>query len=333
MPSRLGVGSIVLFWAAVTGYAVYRDVWPRLFGDAPPAIRIDLSDEATQAVPARWTVYRGDRKVGSLTTELRYLEDGGLFRFTSTYRNLEFDVGGLGLSVPEIYTWIDVTRGGALRGEGVSGILDQVHITGVPGLTALPLPRPDRKAKDGPGDKEVPLLTASVSGVVREGQLAGTCVITGKAFGTVEQPLDPVPVPDGQVLNPLQPVNRLRDVRPGHRWVLYQVDPLADALAAMVRALLKEHAGTSLANFRTRPEALIAQVSDRPEPLPPLPPGIQRLRANERARWAGEPPECWVIEYRGERAAARSWVRVGDGKVLRQEASGNGETLVLERED
>ena len=36
MPSRPAVAAILLFWLATTGYAVYRDVWPRLFPSGPP---------------------------------------------------------------------------------------------------------------------------------------------------------------------------------------------------------------------------------------------------------------------------------------------------------
>jgi hypothetical protein len=162
--------------------------------------------------------------------------------------------------------------------------------------------------------------TADVSGVVRDGYLYGHCMVRSP-LGDVSQPLDPVPVPAGQVLNPLLPVNKLRDVRPGRRWLVYEVNPLADALAALGQGLLKQHAGAAVAGMAARTggrEPLVAEVSDRPEPL---------TRRNDKTA------DCWVIEYRGESLTAKTWVAVTDGKVLRQEAAGQGETLRLERED
>jgi hypothetical protein len=40
-----------------------------------------------------------------------------------------------------------------------------------------------------------------------------------------------------------------------------------------------------------------------------------------------------VIEYRRTEVVARTWVRVADGKVLRQELSEKGEALTFERKD
>ena len=43
--------------------------------------------------------------------------------------------------------------------------------------------------------------------------------------------------------------------------------------------------------------------------------------------------ECWLIEYREEKVVARTWVNVADGRVLRQEAISENETLRFERQD
>jgi hypothetical protein len=322
MPSRLGVASIVLFWLAVTGYAVHRDVWPRLFGDPPPVVRIDLSDEATQVAQARWTAFRSEKKIGTLTTSLNYLADSNSFRFTSSYFEFKFDVAGLSCRFSDLTTSIDVTRGGELRGQRMRGTLGSVSIAGFPIFEARQ------------GDK-VEGLTAAVTGTVRDGYLSGNCVIRSP-FGDLDQPIDPVPVPAGQVLNPLMPVNRLGGVRPGLRWVVYEVNPLADALTELGQALVKKHAGTKLANFNRQPgerQALVARVSDRAERLPPLPEGMHEQRATRSVVRPDDPVDCWVIEYRGDQVSARTWVRVLDGKVMRQEATGHGETLLLERED
>lgn len=301
MPSRLSVGLILAFWLAVTGFVVDRDVLPRLRSDAPPAIRIDLSDEATQTVPARWSVWRGGQQVGLLQTRMSYVAADDTFQFVSTYRNLRFDVSGLRCEVPELTITLRVGRDGDLRAQDMAGKLK--------GMVAA-----------GPVTVFEAEATADVSGVVRDGFLYGH-VRLKSPLGDIDQLLDPVPVPQGQVLNPLQPVNRLRDVRPGRRWVVYEVNPLADALAALAQGLLKKHAGAALAGMAAdsgKREPLVAQVSDRPEVL---------------TRKGDKEVPCWVIEYRGEKASAKTWVAVDDGKVLRQEATGQGEALRLERED
>lgn len=308
MPPRSGIALIVLFWIAVTGYIVHRDLWPRLFGDVPPTVLIELSDEATQAVPARWTIYRGREKVGSLTTELRYDEKQNVFRFTSRYHELTLEMTGLSVRIPEMFTVLDVDRQGAVRAQSLSGKLIGM-------VRAGPVTVFEAKAD------------VQVQGTVENGMMQGNCKIDSP-LGKLEQDLEPVPVPAGQALNPLQPVNRLRGVRPGQRWVIHESNPLAEAASAMVEGIIKEHAGKALASLNRsgyNRQEYVARVLPEAEYPPP---------AMRKKLGSEEPPAlCWVIEYRGEQATAKTWVRVSDGKVLRQEASGQGEVLVLERED
>lgn len=303
MPSRLGVGFILLFWVATSAHVVYHDVWPRLFSDAPPPIRIDLTDEATQLVPAKWKVYRGDEQVGSLSTKTEYVAADDTFRFTNTFHRLKLDVMGAELDFPRLETAIRVTRTGDLREQTMTGELKA-------------------SLKVGPVLLPVGDASADVIAVVTDGQLVGTCVIRHPARAetpTVERALEPVPVPAGQVLNPMSPVGRLRDVRPGQRWVIQQVDPLRDSLTILFREVLKksELASTALPQ-QSGSKELLAEVLRTPEKL---------------ERKGKEPVECWVIEYRGEGVQARTWVSREDGRVMRQEAAGFGERLRFERED
>ncbi|MCI0704717.1 MAG: hypothetical protein L0241_26980, partial [Planctomycetia bacterium] len=127
--------------------------------------------------------------------------------------------------------------------------------------------------------------------------------------------LDPVPVPAGQPLNPLQPVNRLGNVRGGQRWVVHESNPLQDAVMGLFRKKLAE-VGLRLPEQKAK-DALIAEVGRSPQDL----------------EWQRQSVPCWVIEYRRAEPIARTWVRVSDGKVLRQEAFEKGESLMFERED
>jgi hypothetical protein len=298
MPSRLGVGFIVLFWLAATAHVGYREVWPRYFSDGPPPLRIDLADEAAQTVPTYWDVYRGDQRVGKLTTRMQYVPEDDTFRFLNTYLNLSVEFGAVSLEVPKLDTTVRVTRSGDLREQQMTGLLQA-------------------RLKTKLGSIELGDATAEVTGVVQNGQLVGRCKITSPA-GNIDRPLDPVPVPQGQVLNPMMPVSRLRDVQPGRRWVIHQVDPLRDALNVLVKEVLKSSQVAASAIPQPGGGELIAEVRSSPE----------RLERSDK-----EPVECWVIEYRGDEVQARTWVSVADGRVLRQEASGFGERLRFERQE
>ena len=302
MPSRLAVLAIALFWGAVTGHVVHHDLWPRYFGEAPPAIQIDLADEATQQAPTRWTIFRGGKPIGTLTTRMEYMPADDTFRFINNYGKLTLDAGrGDGVvtvEAPRLETVIRVTRTGELREQSMSGEL---------------------KARLGP--LELGHAGAEVEGRVVNGMLVGRCRVRfpfGSPEPTIDRELEPVPVPAGQVLNPMMPVNRLRDIQPGRRWVIREVDPLKDAM----NILLQEVAKTAKFNLAVLPSAsggeLIAEVGTGVENFP---------------RRLGEPVPCRVIEYRGERVTARTWVSVADGRVMRQEATAADESLRFDRDD
>jgi hypothetical protein len=302
MPSRLGLLAVLLSWAAVTGHVVYHDVWPRYFADAPPALQIDLADEATQQAPTKWTITRGGKKIGTLTTRMEYLAADDTFLFVNNYGRLTLDAGKgdgvLSVEVPRLVTTIRVTRTGELREQSMSGELRVLL-----------------------GPIEIGHAAAEVEGRVVDGVLLGRCTVRypiGAARPTIDRELDPVPVPAGQVLNPMMPLNRLRDITPGRRWVIREVDPLKDALAVLGQELAKG-AKLNIALPQSASGAeLIAEVQSGTEDYP--------LRV-------GQPVPCRVIVYRGERASARTWVSAADGRVMRQEATAGDETLRFDRDD
>lgn len=302
MPSRLGLLAVLVSWAAVTGHVFYHDVWPRYFADAPPGLQIDLADEATQQAPTKWTIYRGGKKIGTLTTRMEYLAADDTFRFVNNYGRLTLDAGKsdsvLSVEAPRLVTTIRVTRTGELREQSMSGEL-RVFL----------------------GPVEIGHAAAEVEGRVVNGVLLGRCKVRypiTAAQPTIDRELDPVPVPAGQVLNPMMPLNRLRDITPGRRWVIREVDPLKDALAVLFQELAKG-AKLNIALPQSASGAeLIAEVQTGTEDYP--------LRV-------GQAVPCRVIVYRGERVSARTWVSAADGRVMRQEATAADETLRFDRDD
>ena len=226
----------------------------------------------------------------------RFDAGSNLFRYVTKYRDFQVDVQPIRCLVPEMELTTILNRSGGLHGQTMSGtliakLLGQVMATG----------------------------TARVECVVRDGQLVGNCHLESVFFPAFDEPIEPTPVPDGQVLNPLQPVNRLRGVRPGLRWVIYEVDPLGDAIAnATKQVLAKKGLGTSL--FAPKPaerQSMIATVSDAPELL--------KLKRGDFS--------CWTIEIRGDRGTTTIWVREKDGFVMQQVANAHGDIVRLEREE
>ncbi len=314
MPSRPVVVFILLFWLAVLGVVVSRDVLPRYFGDAPAAPAFGPEDELSQPT-VEWTIHRGlpkqtaDEPIGKMTSRTEYLKADNSFRYENRYRGVKFTQYGMELHIPTATTTLRIDRDGRLKEQSLRGTAE------------VELPR-----LLGAGQK----LTATVeaNGVVRDGFLVGSATLTvpdllsEPSVGT----FTPVPVPDGQVLNPLMPLDRLRDVVPGRHWVVQQVDPLRDALGELLvkglqEELAKRGGGKKKPVPVTLPKApeLIARVLTDPVTL-------------DRP---GGPVSCWVIEYTAENPPilARTYVRRDDGRVLRQEATSQGERLRFERAD
>ena len=304
MPSRPVVVLILAFWSLTLGVAFYHDVWPHLNASGPPPMAVDLADEASQNLQVRWAVLRGTEQIGTLRTSMRYVEADDTFQLTHKYTKLRFDFPGFrGLGIPDVRielpdltTTTRVTREGDLREQSMTGTMDLQIAKGSEYLSVA-------KAE------------AHVTGRVEGGVFRGHCDLKSPFFN-VKRDLEPVPVPQGQALNPLQPFNRIGNIRPGQRWVVHRIDPLEEALAALFQEQLGKH---GFAVPKKKEEPLIAQVSSEPEAL----------------LWGKGDAEvlCWVIEYRGGDARAKTWVRVSDGKVLRQEAMMNGEMLALVREE
>ncbi|MCS7021094.1 MAG: D-alanyl-D-alanine carboxypeptidase family protein [Gemmataceae bacterium] len=289
MPSRASVVAIVGLWLTVTLYSCWREWEPYVRGQGPPPVAIDLADEAAQALPIRWTVYRDQETIGRLTTQMKYNDPDDTFVFTHTYRQLHLNTAGVTVVIPELQIQMRINRAGDLLEQALQGQLE-VRLLGLT-LTAQ----------------------ARARGTVVAGQLH-TVVAWESPLGSQQQPLPTTPVPRGQPLNPLLPVNRLSALRPGRRWIVHEHNPIQAALSQWLQATAANY-GWNLSVPNDQP--LIGEILREPQPL----------------RWGTSEALCWIIEYRrDEELVGRTWVQTNDGRVLMQEAFGKGEHLRLVRD-
>jgi hypothetical protein len=282
MPPRHFVLAIVLFWAATSGWLFHRDLWPKLRPGEPPPFTIDLAAEAQRNMPTTfWDVYRGDRRIGQAETAIRYREADDTFALYSRLSRLQMGPASP-VQVDGMTSTYRVTRAGQLR---------EIQVD-----VSLALILPVRLDVQG-----------QIKGEVRNQSFAPHCTIRVPLLNR-EKKLDFEPVPvsaNGNVLNPLHPVNRVAGLRPGQHWRMPLIDPLRDALAA---------------NFGTNVGACFLEAHVLPK--------------TELVRWEEQDWPCLVIEYHGDDGtSARTWVRESDGLVLRQLAIFQDEQLVLQRGD
>jgi hypothetical protein len=240
MPSRVSVLMITSAWLVVTGYSFWRDWVPYLRGDGAPVIAIDLADEAAQAVPIRWTIWRGDQPIGRLTTQMSYREADDTFLFQHLYRSLQLATGGVQVEVPQWDVQMRLTRAGDLREQQMQGNLEVQ-------LWNLRLN-----------------VSLRVEGQVVHGQLQSQ-LSWDSPWGKGECPLPVTPVTRGQPLNPLLPVNRLATVRPGRRWIVHEDHPLQTALHEWLRTRAAEY-GLSIPPASTQ-VPLMGEVMSQPRLL------------------------------------------------------------------
>jgi hypothetical protein len=141
-------------------------------------------------------------------------------------------------------------------------------------------------------------LDVGVEGTVENGFLEP------RIIGMFAQKLDKIPMKQqGNVLNPMHLVNKLRGLREKQMWKI----PLLDPLASLKDKFIAAQGGSM--------PVLIAEVK------------------SDSLTWDRKLVSCYKIEYYepGKEVVARTWVRKTDGLVLQQEASHLGFDMVLQR--
>ena len=315
MPSRSLTVAIVVSWLVMSGTFLVGDVWPRLFPPEPTLFPIELIDEAgQQADSIGWTVFKNDEETYIANTEWVYDASADSFRSSCTLNRkgmqAETPRAGRPAWPPHFHDLRMDSTAHVSRSERVERLLTKPTFTFVPPGGAGKMLRAEG---DLAGDRAGSHLTLSAAVTVTPSDLPpGEKDPAAPAPTPSEQAGVPLS-PRGNVLNPLHPLRRVRDVRPGQAWPIPVIDPFA-----------------------------VAALPDLPDARPADPDAhaalahvlAARVLPGTRAlRWENEDHECRVIEARGDGpvTALTVWVRAGDNFVLQQEVTVRGDEWLFVR--
>ena len=286
MPSRWLSLIIIAFWLAMGGLFFWRDLWPDWRPGEPPPYKADLVGEAPprqgHGPTTSWIVYHNGVEAFTAETWVTHqVEDDTFVMESQLVQRPPFR----GIT-PKWLPHVELRKGnGSYRVDregNLVGIRAEFNLRTkmgdnliLKGLTG---------AKGFTGD-----VVLALTGDVRDGKLFPHWHIDNSLGKEFDLQVEPIAVPHrGSVIMPLQPVNRLRGVRPGQTWRVPLLDPLA---------MVGLDGGVKYLDARVLPEI---------EPL----------------TWKGEQYPCLVIKYQGEDVMGRTWVAAddrGDDRVLRQE--------------
>lgn len=157
-------------------------------------------------------------------------------------------------------------------------------------------------------------IEAVIRGRVVGDEFRGDCEFDG-GDGPTTQPLAPIKLTSKNAFSPLQPLQKYPPLRPGQTWRVSNLDPVSEAMNAAMQQIVSKQWGFKFIPPE-QPKELRAEVQ----------------RDTEEITHRDRTYTCRVIVFEGDRVSARTWVDVADGKVIRQEATGMGETIRLQRD-
>jgi hypothetical protein len=296
MPPRLVVAAVVGGWLATVGWLVHDKWLPWLRPANEPAFRVELADEVAPE-QASWVVLRQDKRVGSAETRFAPHKDG-LFEMNSRLRDMDFSMSFVQIKMPSFAATRIVRRDGELVSLTCKAVMN---------------------LKTLGADLRI---DTDIRGRVEGDQFIGECDFDYGA-GKTSAPLEPIKLVSKNAFSPLQPLQKYSALRPGQTWRVANVDPVSDALDGAMRQVVARMMQDAFAGKNSfalpipkRPKELLAEVQ----------PELDYLT------YKGKTYVCRVIVFHGEDLRARTWVDFTDGRVVRQEAGGYGETLVMQRE-
>ncbi len=297
MPPRWLLAAVVAGWLATIGWLAHDKWLPWLRPADEPAFVVEMADEVAPE-HFSWTIYRKDKRIGSAETRFAPRNDG-TFEMTTRLRDLELDYGTFArVKMPVFATTRQVTREGELITLDAKAAM-QVRSFGA----------------------EIK-IDATVKGHVEGNQFVGECEYD-YGGGKATNPLEPIRLVSKNAFSPLQPGQKYPPLRPGQTWRATNIDPVSDALEGAMRQVISR----MLADAFQGKNPIGLPSSKRPTEL------LARVQADTETVTSREKTyTCRVIVFEGGDVTARVWVDVSDGRVVRQEAGGYGEVLVLQRD-
>jgi len=297
MPPRLVVAAVVAGWLVAMGWLAHDKWLPWLRPADEPAFVVDMADEVAPE-HFTWAIYRKDRRIGSAETRFAPRKDG-TFEMTTRLRDLELDYGSIArVKMPVFATTRHVTRAGELIDLDAKATMD-VRSFGT----------------------EVK-IDATIRGRVEGDRFVGECEYD-YGGGKASYSLEPIRLVSKNAFSPLQPGQKYPPLRPGQTWRATNIDPVSDALEGAMRQIVAR----LLADAFQGKNPIALPAPDRPKEL------LARVQGDtETVTGRDKAYTCRVIVFDGGRVRARVWVDVSDGRVVRQEANGYGDTLVLQRD-
>jgi hypothetical protein len=303
MPSRPIRLLIVAFWMGTMFWMFWRDWLPWMTAeDQSPPFSFDLADEVVTQ-HASWQLWRNDQKVGTARSRIRYLKDN-TFEWTTTLQQLEFRER---IPLTKFEVQVVLNNWNNVLVVTPKGELVRLKSSGEISISAL-----------GVTIKPSIQLSGEVQGDGLVGQISLESREFGDELGNIQESFGPIPLKNRYVFNSMQPLFSIHDLRPGRRWKMNQFDPVMESLKAGINQLIKKSKNIppNLKLPDTEPTSILAEV----------------LSDTQKLIVEGKEYRCFVIEYKSNELTGRTWVRVSDGMVLRQEATGIGEKLILQRE-
>lgn len=294
MPSRPVTALIILFWLGTVGWFGYRELWPILFPADVPPFSIELADEVTSEIGGQ---IRGpDVLWGIYRGDTRIGRAETRLRYFREDNTFEMETRMVEV---KLLSFVEVPEMKNTYRLTRSGKLLAIRMEGRMQILSF----------EG---------KASFSGEVHEGKLNRHGTIDLRPFAAkTEVNLEPVDAPTGSVLNPMHPVPRIKGLRPGRQWRMPILNPLGDAIEPALKAVAaSQKLDLSKINLPTGPKFVDAEVLNE----------TAMIKLNDKEY------DCRIIEYRGEDRPARTYVRISDGAVMRQEAYALGEQITLRRE-
>lgn len=307
MPPRYLTLAIVGFWLATVGWLFQRDLKPRLWPAGPPPFTIDITDEAQSTVSVHWDIFQDGEIKGYSETGIRYFPEDDTYELKGLYKFWTTGVVGTGIADQIIDSGYRVTREGQLRAIRAEVTIRQKVPFNLAGIKNFQ-------------------VEAQVEGQVKDrlfkphGKIKATNLDNPDEQFEMPFDLEGVSVADqGSVLNPLQPLNRLPNIRPGQTWSMPIVDPLTQALQESAKAIVGPKLAEALKGTGSSVSVLHARVLPKPQIL---------VWGDDREK---QEVLCLVIEYEGEDIRLRTWVRQDNSLILQQEIKKGDHELVLVR--